>query len=93
MLGKYLRGMDILWCNLALSMTGEYYFISEQRKSREPFVVFNQGIGVKSQIMIKMGKVYIMEVSSCVKITANRWLVLTRQIGVNYDLDAELLPC
>lgn len=58
MLGKYLRGMDVLWYNLALSMTVEYYFISERRKSREPFVVFSQGIGVKSQVMIKMGKVY-----------------------------------
>lgn len=33
--------------------------MSEQRKSRETFAGFNQGIGVKSQIAVKMGKIYI----------------------------------
>lgn len=56
MLGKYLRGMDILWYHLALAMTVEYSFISEQQKSRKAFAVLNHGIGVKSHIMIKIGK-------------------------------------
>lgn len=70
--------MGILWYYSAFSMAVDYYFISKQQKSRESFVVVNQGIGVKSQVMIKIGKVSKTEVSSCEKITANRWLVLTR---------------
>lgn len=42
---------------LVHSTTGVYYLISEQLTSRECLVVFDWGIGVKNQIIIKMGKV------------------------------------